>query len=356
MANQFQFDIFLEICKSRIGENIIISPFSINNILSLTANGAKNKTLDEMLKVLCHKTKEEMNKENESISSLKDKFESVTISNAIFSKIQPKESFLEMAKHYKAHIDLLEDAQQINKWCEKATNGKISKIVDNISPDDLMILINTIFFKGEWERPFEKEKTEKNNFFNFGKEKKEIDFMKDRNYFPYFESCDIQAISLPYKQDNIEALIILPKKGEEEDINKYIQNFTIENYNEIIKNLKKARVILSLPKFKIEYEDELKPYFIKMGMVDAFGDDADFSEIEKGNKIGKILHKTYIKIDEEGTEAAAVTEVEMSMKGTKRKSTRTPIMDVNHPFLLMIRSNNLPDGHDILFISKIESL
>jgi serpin B len=356
MANQFQFNIFFEICKSKIGENIIISPFSINNILSLTANGAKNKTLDEMIKVLCHKTKEEMNKENEAISSFTEKFESVTMSNAIFSKNKPKENFLEIAKQYKAHIDLLEDAQQINKWCENATKGKITKIVDNISSDDLMILINTIIFKGEWERPFEKEKTQKNDFFNFGKEKKEIDFMKDRNNFLYFESHDTQAVSLPYKKDNIEAIIILPKKEEEEDINKYIKNFTIENYNEIIKNVKKTKIILSLPKFKIEYEDELKPYFIKMGMVDAFGDDADFSEIEKGNKIGKILHKTYIKIDEEGTEAAAVTEVEMSMKGSKRKITRTPIMDVNHPFLLMLRSNNLPNGHDILFISKIESL
>ena len=130
--NSFQFNIFKEINRTNKGKNIMVSPLSIYHILSLTANGAENNTLKEMLKTLVHNGKEEMNKNNKLLSSTIEKFNSVELANAVFTKFKPENSFTDIIKEYKAKIDLLKDAAQVNKWCNDATHGKISKILDFI--------------------------------------------------------------------------------------------------------------------------------------------------------------------------------------------------------------------------------
>ena len=177
------------------------------------------------------------------------------------------------------------------------------------------------------------------------------DFMNITDNFDYFENDNIQSISLNYSKDNLKALIILPKSDE---INAYISNFSSEKYIDIIKNLNNSKVNLSLPKFEINFGSRLEQTFISLGMTIPFSDDADFSNMTKEHKlkIGKIIHKTFIKVDEEGTEAAAATAVVM----TKRCFIPTLAMNVDHPFLFLIRSDDLPPEHDILFASKIESL
>ena len=352
-TDDFQFKIFQEINKSNKGKNIMVSPLSIFHILSLTANGAANNTLAEMLKVLGHKNTTDLNKNNQQIYSIIDKYSSTEIANAVFSRFKPLENFLKIVSNYKASLDDLKDAAQVNKWCSNATHKRIPKILDTITPSDLMVLINAIYFKGEWEKSFDKNKTYEEKFLNFNKDGKETDFMHITQNYDYFENDDIQVISLNYKKDNLKAIVILPKK--ENDINNYIQNLTLEKYNEIINQLANQKVDLSLPKFEINFSDELKPYFIALGMKEAFFDDADFSAMRKENdiKIGRIIHKTFIKIDEEGTEAAAATAVVMRKMMAPRPM---PVMNVNHPFLFIIRSDELPFGHDMLFVSKVESL
>ena len=354
--NNFQLKIFQEINKSTIGKNMMVSPLSIYHILSLTANGAANNTLAEMLKALSEKDKKEMNKVNMLISSCIEKYKSTELANAVFIKFKPEKDFMKMVHEYKAKVDLLKDANQVNSWCSNATHKKIPKIVDTITPNDLMVLINAIYFKGKWEKTFEKNKTRKNEFKNFNKDPKQVDFMNKSEKFDYFENSEVQAISLKYKQDNMKAFIILPKK--EEDINVFIQNLTLDKYTEMIKGLKNVKVELSLPKFEIQFSDELKPKFTEMGMVEAFSNKADFSVMkkEKDLYIGRIIHKTFIKVDEEGTEAAAATAVMMRCMGCVAMPERIIYMIVNHPFLFIIRSDDLPSGHDILFISKVESL
>lgn len=133
--------------------------------------------------------------------------------------------------------------------------------------------------------------------------------MNINSYFNYFENNSIQAISLKYKEDNMKAIIILPKN--EYNFNKYINEFNSEKYNQIIKGFKNNKVKLYLPKFEIEFEDKLNDYFKSLGMIDAFiGNKADLTLMKKNIiiDIKQIIHKTYIKVDEEGTEAAAVTE------------------------------------------------
>jgi len=350
-AKPFQLKIFQEINKSNIGKNLMISPLSIYHILSLTTNGAQNQTLEEMVKTLGHENKDEMNNENKLVSSSVGKLQSIEMANAVFTKFKPEDQFTSMIKVYKSTIDILKDVEQVNKWCSDATHNKIQNILDKLTPNDLMVLINAIYFKGIWKKTFDKNKTYQNNFNNFNKTPIMKDFMNITDNFDYFENDNIQSISLNYTKDNLKALIILPRN---DDINTYINNFSSENYIDIIKNLNNQKVNLSLPKFEINFSARLEQNFINLGMVLPFSDSADFSGMTREHKlkIGRIIHKTFIKVDEEGTEAAAATVVVM----TKRCFIPTLAMNVDHPFLFIIRSDDLPPEHDILFASKIESL
>ena len=351
--NAFQFKIFTEINNCNCSKNIMVSSLSIYHILSLTTNGAEKKTLDEMLNTLCHKNKNEMNKDNLVVSSVLNKFKSIELANAVFTKFNPENYFMNIVKQYKAKVDILKDANQVNKWCSDATHEKITNIIDKITDNDMMVLINAIYFKGVWQKTFDKNKTHKNNFMNFNKNPVNVDFMNISNNFDYFENNDIQAISLNYNEDNMKALIILPKKL---DINTYIKGLNADQYYSIVKNLKNKKVNFSLPKFEIKFDAELKKNFISLGMVEAFTNNADFSSMRKENnlKIGRIIHKTFIKVDEQGTEAAGSTAVIMVEKCAMPSNDQKMI--VNHPFLFIVRSDNLSPGHDILFMTKVESL
>ena len=360
--NKFQLKIFNEINKSSSkGENIMISPLSIYHILSLTTNGAVGDTKSEMLATLCNENQAIMNENNKLIYSIIENLKTVEIANSIFTRVVPLTSFIENAKLYKAKIDKLIDENQINNWCNEATHGAIEKIIDKISENELMILINAIYFKGKWEIEFNERLTEKRIFYNYQNEKKLINFMQSKEDYSYFENNEIQAISLKYKEDNLEALIILPKN--EYDINKYIENFNQEKYDNIVKGLYSQKVELFLPKFEIEFNTDLIPVLQKMGMKSAFDPNyADFSSLIKPEKnqnicIGRILHKTYIEIDEKGTKAAAITLVGM-FRGRARghNPEKTITMNINHPFLFIIRNKDLPLGNDIIFITKIENL
>lgn len=353
--SSFQSKIFQEIEKSYAGKNFIISPLSIYYILSLTANGAKNNTLSEILSILSHQSKEEINNFNKSILSLVNGFQSVNFANGLFTKVPIKDTFVQTGNEYKAKVDLLKDANQINQWCREATHEKIPQIINSIGPNDLMVLINGIYFKGDWRSPFNEENTKKDNFLNFGKQPNQVDFMKSSGIVVYFENNEVQAVTLNYMQDFMEALIILPKN--ESDINNYIKNFSSEKYQEIIGHQTQKKVDLSLPKFKVDFEAEMKDYLSALGMNQAFTEKADFTDMLNGNEkafIGRVLHKTFLNVNEEGTEAGAATAMVMCNSWVPPEPAK--VMNVNHPFLFIVRNGNLPSGHDMLFISKIEYL
>ena len=334
---------------------MVISPLSIYHILSLTANGADSKTLKEIIEALCNKNLKEINDINISIYSEIYNYKTVLLANAIFTqyaKNDLEKDFLSKASKYKAYIDKLESADQVNNWCCDSTDGKITNIVDQIDSEINMLLINAIYFKGEWEKEFDKKRTKKREFTNYKKEKQLTDFMSITDKFYCHEDDNMQSVLLNYKEDNMKALIILPTN--EYDLNKYVQNFTIQDYNNILNNMTEEKISLYLPKFEVNFDCELENVLMKLGMKKAFTNFAEFSNLVNDNdiKIDKVLHKAYIKIDEKGTKACAATKVV-----TKRKTClKSSCMDVDHPFLFIIRNEDLPKGHDILFIAKIEDL
>ena len=355
----FQTDIFTEINKDKKGENLIISPLSIYQVLSLLANGANGETQSEMLSTLGSNTIDELNDINFKILSRSAIFTTIDIANAVMARYQPLDDFCSIAEKYLAPMETLKSVEQVNNWCSEKTHGKIEKIIEELSPETIMILLNAVYFKGEWISPFEKESNIKLPFYNLGKEKKILETMVQVEHFRYFENSDVQAIELPFREDFMSAIIILP--SEKTDINKYIENKLNQNsnLNDIINNLEYAKVHLELPKFELEFSELLNDVMKKLGMKKIFiSGEADLSGLYKNGDlfVSKIIHKTYLKVNEVGTEAAAITLVAIDEAIFEERKEIIHKMKVNRPFLFLLKNSRLPDGYNMVFISKIEKI
>ena len=155
IESSFQISFFKELNKNYKNENIIVSPLSVYQILGLTANGAKGKTLKEIISALGNKNLKEVNKINADILKLAKELRTVEIANAVMTKFPPKKSFLATFYRYGATVETLKSVSQINAWCNEKTHGKIPKILDSLPPTTLMILLNVVYFKGKWKEEFD---------------------------------------------------------------------------------------------------------------------------------------------------------------------------------------------------------
>ena len=355
----FQTTLFNRINKEKEGENLIISPLSIFQALSLAANGANGKTLSEMLDTLENESLEELNKINLEIISIINQYTTIDIANAVMSKFTPLENYTKILEKYLAPIEPLIDVEQVNNWCSNKTHGKINKILEELDPNAVMVILNAVYFKGEWSLKFSEYSTRKLPFYNLGTEEINVDTMDQIEHFSYYEDKNVQAIQLPFIKDYMSAIIILPSKGI--NINKYIDTLYIQNneYNKIIEGLKYSKVHIQLPKFELEFEENLNQILIDLGMYEAFDEGlADFTGMrEKGGLyINRVIHKTYLKVFEDGCEAAAVTAIEIAERGFIPREEIIYDMKVNRPFLFLLKNRKLPAGYDLVFISKIEKL
>ena len=250
----FQASLFNRINKEKEGKNLIISPLSIYQALSLAANGANGKTLAEMLDTLENESLEELNKINLEIISIINQFSTIDIANAVMTKFTPLENYTKILEQYLAPIEPLRNVEQVNNWCSNKTHGKIKKILDQLDPDAYMLILNAVYFKGVWVSKFKKSSTRKLPFYNLGEEEITVDTMDQIEHFSYYGDKNVQAIRLGFNKDYMSAIIILPAKGT--DINQYINALSLQKneYNKIIEGLKYSKVHLQLPKFELEFE------------------------------------------------------------------------------------------------------
>ena len=301
-----------------------------------------------------------LNKINLQILSIVKDFSTIEIANAVMTRFNPLKEFNLIAEKYLAPIEPLINVEQINNWCKNKTHSKINKILDRLEPYTLMILLNAVYFKGEWERKFFEDHTNKLPFYNLGKEEIKVDTMTQIGFFYYYEEKKYQAIQLNFMEDYISAIIILPQEGT--DINKFINSLSIssEEYNKIINKLEYAKVLIQLPKFELTLTENLNEILKDLGMNNAFSDDtADFTGLkeEKGIYINSVNHKIYLKISEDGCEAAAITEIDMEKISSQyEEEEKIYNMKVNRPFLFLLKNSELPKEHNLIFISKIEKL
>ena len=351
----FQTSFFKEINKQYVNENLVVSPLSAYQILGLTANGANGKTLDQMLLALGNKDLEELNNINIDILKAAKEFTTIEIANAIMTAFTPKENFLNVASKYESTVEDLKSAAQVNNWCNIKTHGKISKIIDELDPNTVMILLNAIYFKGTWQKEFPQNATSTKAFYNLNEESKsvKIDMMSIKERFNYYEDKEIQIVELPYTKDSMSAIIILPNKDT--NINDFINELDDEKLQKLLKRMYKEIVKLSLPKFELEFSGLLNDVLKKMGMDEPFNQvAADFTGMKDLSDIyiEKVIQKTYLKVDEKGTEAADVTAVVINTKSIPIEFSMT----VDRPFLFMLRNQNLPQNYEMVFMSKIEQL
>lgn len=339
-------------CNLKSNKNTFFSPASIQTCLGMVCLGAKNKTFDA-LKNLLELTDDYKATFKKFISETQNsEFYELKLTNALWIKkgfILLNEYLSSSKEIFSANSNELDFndkskcAEIINFWCNENTNGKISNIItkENINSDTRLILTNAIYFKGSWEKSFDEDHT-MNVDFATPNGSKQVKMMNQTSKFDYYENDDLQAVDLNYK-GNLSMLVILPKKEIDNLATIYIDS---------ISNLKKRKVILSLPKFKIETQYQLTKNLIDLGGYLPFSDNADFSGISSENlKIDSVIHKAFVEVNETGTEAAAVTAV-MMMRCTSFSLEEIPIVfNANKPFVFFIRNKTT---NDILFCGEIK--
>ena len=282
------------------------------------------------------------------------------IANSIWYKYDRpfKQDFFERCRDYfDARVSGLDFSQTeavkdtINNWVEENTNGRIKDILDYVRPLAVMYLVNAIYFNGNWTYRFNEEDTKDEPFYLPGGGTKDCKMMEVRSYFKYLEDSTIQAIDIPYGNGNYSMTVMLPQYGE--DIDEFIAGLTKEKWDEWMDGFTEDSVNLFLPKLKLEYKTDsiLKEVLKDMGMEIAFDPDrANFTDMADPSSIwiGRVIHKTFLELDEEGTEAAAATVVEMWESSVPEETD--PVMMINRSFVFVIKENH---SGTILFIGKI---
>jgi len=239
--------------------------------------------------------------------------------------------------------------QTINAWVEKETKDKIKNLIQKGVLDKLtrLVLTNAIYFKGNWARQFEEDKTKEAPFTLIGGEKVNVPMMNQTAEFNYMETEDFQGLELPYVDDELSMIILLPRKVDE--LNSLEEMLSLEKFSGWLGKLGKRKVIVSVPKFRMTSRFGLAGVLRSMGMMDAFSEKANFSGMngKRDLFISAVVHKAYVDVNEEGTEAAAATGVVMRV--TSVKPERIPVFRADHPFLFLIRDNK---SGSILFIGR----
>lgn len=356
--NEFAFDLFRKVINFSKETNVFISPLSVSIALGMTWNGAAGETKSEMESALkmSGMSVEEINEYYRILQTTLptiDPTTKLTLANSLWYRngFQVKPDFLKVnIDYFDAYVRELDFSKAwavdtINQWCAKKTNNLIPSVLDNIPEDAVMYLINAIYFKGTWRHQFEKKNTTQADFTNEAGKEVKVNMMFQKDTFDYAEDEKAQYLDMPYGNKAFSMTIILPKNGNTTaDLLEYL---TVNQWNSILQNLSMREVEVYFPRFSSKNKFLLNDPLIDMGMKLAFTDNADFSNIADENLfISRVLHNTYIEVTEEGTEAAAVTVVEIGYTSVPM----IPEFRVNKPFLFVIRENSTGV---ILFMGKM---
>jgi len=361
---KFALNLFRELVAEEMNKNIFISPLSISMALTMTYNGAEGTTRDAMAKTLNFGSMS-LEEVNQEYSNLKGSLENVDqsvkimIGNSVWMKkeFEPivKSSFLNRVKtSYSGEIftrdfEKTQTVNEINGWVDERTEGKIKEIIQKIDPELVMLLINAIYFKGEWIIEFDEAKTQSQDFFLPEGNTVKVDMMSTSGNFSYYSDKNCQVVRLPYGRDKIAMYVFLPNEGV--PLDSFIANLNQITNEEYINRLRPiSNFEVKLPKFKVEYGvKRLNSVLEKLGMEIAFNPyDANFSGIAsvipENLYISYVDHKAVIEVNEKGTEAAAATSVGIGI------TSLPPSFIVNRPFFFEIRDDR---SGSILFMGKI---
>ncbi len=381
-ANKFGLNLFREIARNTPAtENIFISPLSVSYALGICYNGAAGDTRKAIGSTLqiADLSVDEMNQAYRDVTKIlmqTDPMVEFMVANSFWSRQgKPIQSaFINMARQYfdarVEEIDFQADwaADTINAWVDRNTNGRISKMVTPpIGQGIAAILMNAIYFKGNWMFPFDTANTITDTFYLDDGSETECRMMRMREIdhaidigndmtapdtnATFFRNNDIEAVSLPYGRGDFRMTIMMPNQRNHPDytIENVIDLFTWENWNRWLEGFRPEEFVIALPRFKFEYDVGLNEVLQTLGMEIAFDRaGADFSNmfVDGIGWIDEAMQKAFIQVDEEGTEAAAVTEIIIMDTGLP------PELICDKPFLIVIHEDV---SGAILFIGKISN-
>jgi serpin B len=374
--NHFAADVYKLIAKS--DKNCFFSPYSISTALAMTYAGAKGETAEQMQKALrwTQGNTDVFHQEFGALQSQVDKSNSekliTKVANRIWANISTKlaPDFVEQnTKYYGAGVERIDfnkssAAPTINRWVESQTNNLIK---DLLKPDDVkgaeLVLVNAIYFYGEWLLAFDKEQSMDMNFTTSTGEVVQTKFMTMRNWskktdnktFKYTEDDNVQVLELPYEDNKASMVVVLPKPNYSlAQLIEDLDESKIQTWQQNLANLR-YKLNLYLPKWKIIQQFSLTTVLKKMGMNIPFTEAADFSSMVQNNvvKISDVIHKAFVEVSEKGTEAAAATAVIIKRTTSVEPREEVKINFVaDHPFLYYIKDNATGS---ILFMGHINN-
>jgi serpin B len=360
---RFGFKLYSEMLKRGAGKNLFISPSSVGLCLAMVYNGAANETKQAMADAL-EAGGFNLTDFNRAYAELRaalagaDPKVQLEIANSLWARrgLDFKQDFINRNKQFfGAEVSALNfddpaAVGTINSWVSDKTKGKIEKIVDQISGDTILFLINAIYFKGKWSKQFDKAQT-KEDAFAAASGAKRVQMMNQAGRYMYLESPGFQAVSLPYGDGRVSMYIFLPAKAT--GLDQFHKSLTAASWKEWMDKFDEMEGSVRLPRFKVEYEETLNDALKALGMGVAFEETrADFSGmIQNVGRvfISQVKHKTFAEVNEEGTEAAAVTSTEMRATSARQPS-KTFQMVVDRPFFCAIRDNTTGT---VLFMGSI---
>ncbi len=364
--NQFSFELYKYLNVS--DENLFISPFSVSTALAMTYEGSTGKTKDEMSSMLHFSTDKKENIKNFSdILSRVQNSKDVTkylmnIANSLWaqSDFKFRQSYFETIKaNFNAPVENVDFKDPVNRetarlkindWTAKQTNNKIKDLLvsDALDNETKLVLVNAVYFLSEWKKMFDSKATRPDTFYTINPETIK-EFMHLKSRMRYAEKDGVKMLEIPY-HDNKASMVILLPDNKSQFIH-FKNNINYAFVNEMLQTSEFVNVNLSFPKFKIEYKADLAQILFNAGMKLPFTNDADFSDMisEENVKIDQVIHKTFINVDESGTEAAAATAVVMS-RVTSVNPDELVEFKANRPFVFLIRENTTGS---ILFIGHL---
>jgi serine protease inhibitor len=349
-TNAFAFRLFNALVEQDRGQNVFMSPLSVLLALSMAASGAAGKTQREMVAAL-DLGDIGMDELNRACADLMRDLNSVpqvtlAIANSLWAneQVEFKADFLQRARtFFHAEVASLNFGDQrtvaaINGWVSEHTRGKIAQIVDHVDPRAIMFLINAIYFKGNWTKQFDPQQTRERPFTLANGAQKQHPMMAQSGKYRYHESREFQAISLPYGDERLSMYIFLP--AQRSSVKTFLKTLTAQQWGAWMRQFHEADGTITLPRFRLEYETTLNDVLKQLGMASAFDPRrADFSAMADARPIyiDEVRHKTFVEVNEEGTEAAAVTSIGIRLAAFVPPKRFTMIVD--RPFVCAIVDN-----------------
>jgi serine protease inhibitor len=361
--NSFGLELFRRVIEHESGPNVMISPASVSLAMGMAYNGSETSTKVAFDSVLNYEgvTREEVNEItldliNTLVTNNKDVL--LEIANSIWyrSGFPVYDSFLQMnSTYFNAEVAELDFSSTdaiatINDWVADKTHDKILKIIDELSPESMMVLINALYFNCMWETEFDPDETKEEMFYNEdGTALNKVEMMTTEAGFSYSATEDYTAVELPYKDHKFSMYLFLPAPGN--TVKTLTDKLDGETWSSWLADFSEHdEVQVTLPKFKFDYMRSLSDDLSAMGLEVAFSDRADFSGIsEIPLFISDVIHKTYIDVNEEGTEAAAVTAIVFNVTSVG-PSGGPIIIRFDRPFLFAITENS---SNAVVFIGTV---